>query len=191
MEKDDKGSTMIRMGVSDHWRQVEGMVMETARDVCGVAGGPPGHRETWWWNEEVAEAVGSEGMKCGKWRRGNTEEARMEYRRSGQSARRVVSSAGERRQKEWANDLNDSECQNEIFRRAGRMVGEGQDVAGLNCVGGASGRVIVDDRGIKDCWKECMEKLMNEENEWDHKISAEVKEGPADCIRMILIPSGY
>jgi len=21
-------------------------------------------------------------------------------------------------------------------------------------------------------------------NEWDHKISAEVKEGPADCIRM-------
>ena len=29
-----------------------------------------------------------------------------------------------------------------------------------------------------------MEKLMNEENEWDHKLSAEVKEGPADCIRM-------
>ena len=29
-----------------------------------------------------------------------------------------------------------------------------------------------------------MEKLMNKENEWDHKISAEVKEGPADCIRM-------
>ena len=44
--------------------------------------------------------------------------------------------------------------------------------------------MIVDDKGIKDCWKEYMEKLMNEENEWDHKISAEVKEGPADCIRM-------
>ena len=26
--------------------------------------------------------------------------------------------------------------------------------------------------------------MMNEENEWDHKISAGVKEGPADCIRM-------
>jgi len=25
---------------------------------------------------------------------------------------------------------------------------------------------------------------MNEENECDHKLSAEVKEGPADCIRM-------
>jgi len=24
--------------------------------------------------------------------------------------------------------------------------------------------------------------LMNEENEWDHSISATVKQGPADCI---------
>jgi len=24
----------------------------------------------------------------------------------------------------------------------------------------------------------------NEENEWDHRISAGVKEGPADCIRI-------
>ena len=44
--------------------------------------------------------------------------------------------------------------------------------------------MIVDGKWIKDSWKEYMEKLMNEENEWDHKISAEVKEGPADCIRM-------
>jgi len=29
-----------------------------------------------------------------------------------------------------------------------------------------------------------MEKLMNEENEWDHRILATVKEGPADCIRI-------
>ena len=44
--------------------------------------------------------------------------------------------------------------------------------------------MIIDDKGIKDSWKEYMEKLMNEEYEWDHTISADVKEGPADCIRM-------
>jgi len=27
-------------------------------------------------------------------------------------------------------------------------------------------------------------KLMNEKNEWDHRISAGVKEEPADCIRI-------
>ena len=44
--------------------------------------------------------------------------------------------------------------------------------------------MIVDEKGNKDSWKEYMEKLMNEENEWDHRIEATVKEGPADYIRM-------
>jgi len=44
--------------------------------------------------------------------------------------------------------------------------------------------VIVDEKGIKDSWKKNMEKPMNGENEWDHKILATVKEGPADCIRI-------
>jgi len=52
----------------------------------------------------------------------------------------------------------------------------------LNCTKRASVKVIVDDKGTKDSWKEYTEKLMNKENEWDHKISAGVKEGPTDCI---------
>jgi len=49
------------------------------------------------------------------------------------------------------------------------MVKERQDITGLNCIKGASGKATVDDKGIKDSWKEYMEKLKNEENEWDHK----------------------
>ena len=64
------------------------------------------------------------------------------------------------------------------------MVKERQDITGSNCLKGVSGKVIVDEKGIKDSWKEYMEKLMNEENEWDHSISTTVKQGPADCIRM-------
>jgi len=48
-----------------------------------------------------------------------------------------------------------------------------------NCLKGVLGKVIVDEKGIEDSLKEYMEKLMNEENEWDHRISAGVKEGPA------------
>ena len=40
--------------------------------------------------------------------------------------------------------------------------------------------MIVDEKGIKDAWKEYMEKLANEENEGDYRISAGIKEGPAD-----------
>ena len=40
---------------------------------------------------------------------------------------------------------------------------------GSNSLKGVSGKVIVDEKGIKDSWKEYMEKLTNEENEWDHR----------------------
>jgi len=53
-----------------------------------------------------------------------------------------------------------------------------------SCLKGISGKVIVDEKGVKDSWKEYMDKLANEENEWDHRISAGVKEGPGDCIRI-------
>jgi len=74
---------------------------------------------------------------------------------------------------------------------AKQMVRERQDITGLNCIKGASGKVTVDDKGIKDLWKENMEKLMNEENEWDCKISAGIKEGPAGCIRMAEVRQQY
>ena len=44
--------------------------------------GPRRHKETWWWNEEVAEAVRDKKIKCGKWQKENTEEARMVYKKS-------------------------------------------------------------------------------------------------------------
>ena len=92
------------LGVNDHWQQMGGIVMETAQDMYGVTEGPPGHRETWWWNEEVAEAVRNRRIKYGGWRKENTEEARMEYKKSRQNAKRVIPSAKEKKQKEWAND---------------------------------------------------------------------------------------
>jgi len=66
---------------------------------------------------------------------------------------------------------------------AKQIVKERQDIKGSNCLKGVSGKMIVDEKGIKNSWKEYREKLMNEENEWDHRISAEVK-GPADSIRI-------
>ena len=68
---------------------------------------------------------------------------------------------------------------------AKQMVKELHNITGSNCLKRVSGtdRVIVDEKGITDSWKEYVEKLMNEENEWDHRISTGVKEGPAECIR--------
>jgi len=53
-----------------------------------------------------------------------------------------------------------------------------------DCLKGVSGKVIVDKKGIKDSLKEYMERVMNEENVRNHRISAGVKERAADCFRV-------
>ena len=82
--------------------------MESAQDICGMTKGPHRH------NEEVAEAVSEKEDKVRKVEE-NTKEARMEYKKS-------IKNAKSKKQKECANDLNDSECQNEIFRMAKQVV---------------------------------------------------------------------
>ena len=73
------------------------------------------HKETWWWkwNGEVDEAVGEKKIKYGNWKRETSTEAWKEYKKSRQNAKRVIASAKEKKQKECADNLNDSEHQNE------------------------------------------------------------------------------
>ena len=52
--------------------------------------------------------LGKKKIMYGKWKKENTKEARAEYKKSRQNAKRVISSAKENKQKECANDLNDS-----------------------------------------------------------------------------------
>jgi len=65
----------------------------------------------------------------------------MEYKKCRHSAKRVISAAKEKKQKERASGVNDSEHQNEIFRMAKQMVKERQDITGSNCLKGISGKV--------------------------------------------------
>jgi len=70
------------LGVNDHWQQMKGIMMESAQDICGMTKGPRRHKETWWWNEEVADVVREKKIKYGKWKKENTKEARVEYKKS-------------------------------------------------------------------------------------------------------------
>ena len=52
--------------VNEHWQQMKNLMTGTAKDVCGMSKGPCRHKETWWWNEEVDEAVREKKMKVWK-----------------------------------------------------------------------------------------------------------------------------
>ena len=48
----------------------------------------------------------------------------------------------------------------------------------MNCLKNAEGNIVIDSDGIKDAWKKYIEKLLNEENEWDD-VGCEKTEGPS------------
>ena len=78
---------------------MKGIMMETAQDICGMTKGTCRHKQTWWWNEDVAVAVREKKIMYGKWKKENTKEERMEYKLRRQKAKRVISSAKEKKHK--------------------------------------------------------------------------------------------
>jgi len=53
----------------EHWQQMKNMMTDTAQVTRGLSKGPCRHEETWWWNEEVAEAVREKKKKYGNWKK--------------------------------------------------------------------------------------------------------------------------
>jgi len=44
---------------------MKNVMIETAQVTCGLSKGDCRHKERWWWNEEVAEAVREKKIKYG------------------------------------------------------------------------------------------------------------------------------
>jgi len=55
--------------VNEHWQQMKNIMTLTAQVTCGLSKGPCRHKDTWWWNEEVAEAVREKKKKHGNWKK--------------------------------------------------------------------------------------------------------------------------
>ena len=59
---------------------------------------------------------------------------------------------------------------------------EGRDVEGGRCLRGSDGKLNFSEEDGGKVWKEHMERIMNEENEWDQKTEAGVVEGPVEKV---------
>jgi len=99
-----RAGELVEGGVGEQMKKI---MMETAHHICGMSEGRCRHKETWSWNEEVAEAEREKKIKYKKWKRENSKEVWMEYKECRQNVKRVISSAKEKKRKECASDLND------------------------------------------------------------------------------------
>ena len=110
------------------------------------------HRETWWWNDEVAELVKEKRRlfriynksKKGADKR-TTLEDKGRYDEAKRAARRGVSKAQEVERRRFGEMLGKENEKGTIFRVAKQMVRNNRDVVGAGCIKTTEGKIVVNE----------------------------------------------
>ena len=71
---------------------------------------------------------------------------------------------------------------NKILKFVKFMKRDRKDVEGRKWIKGKDGRIDFSQEDRCKIWKEHMEKIMNEENSWNHKVDAAIAEGPVEKV---------
>ena len=164
-------------GSEEKWKAMRKSWIGAAEKVCGWTKGPARHKETWWWNDEVAEVIEEKRKLYTEWYETKAEADRVKYVEVKRRARNAVWRAKKDKQQEFAEELE--EGKRSIYKVARQMAKEGQDVTGTCCMRDTEGIIRVDNNGVKKIWQEYMEKLLNVENEWDKQVECDLVQGPS------------
>jgi hypothetical protein len=173
------------------WRGLKDCLLTTAEEACGKTRGRQRHRETWWWNAEVADSVAEKRRLFKIYKKSATgsdqrkiEEDKRRYDVAKRVAKRVVSKAQEVERRKFGEMLDESDDKGTIFRVAKQIVRSNRDVVGGTCVKDAHGKIVVDEQKVLDRWREYYEKLSNEEFPWnrDTLTTADATIGPSEKI---------
>ena len=177
------------------WGELKKCLLEGATQVCGKTKGPPRHNESWWWNDEVDEAVTKkrrlymemekvkreEGSKSGSENETmKVKESKQAYREANRESKKVIGKAKERERRKLGETLEQEESKGRLFKIVKQMVKKNAVVCGGGCLKDGNGKVVVDEEKIQETWRCHFEKLSNEEFSWDRgSLGAEkVVSGP-------------
>ena len=95
-------------------------------------------------------------------------------------AKKVVSKAMKEAVERELKEL--SKHPNKVFKLVKSMKKDGKDAEGGRCMRGSGGRLNISEKDRGKVWKEHMERIMNEENEWGQNVKAELVEGPVERV---------
>ena len=71
---------------------------------------------------------------------------------------------------------------NKVFKLVKSVKKDRKDVEGGRCMIGNDGRLNFSEKDRGKVWNEHMERIMNEENERDQNLKAELVEGPVESV---------
>ncbi len=124
-------------------------VMETAKEVCGKSRGQRHHeRQTWWWCEEVQQAIKEKRDAFKRWQRERTEGNKGKYKEKSTIAETAVAVAKERAWTEWSQNIDTAEGKQKIFKMAKQMKEATNTVIGARYVKDQHGNIKVEEADI-------------------------------------------
>ena len=113
-------------GLPDEWDKTAEMQRKTAETVLEVTFGKrKGHRETWWWNEEVQESIKERGKKA--WDKISDEKSKKIYKEKKSKAKKAVAMAKGRAYDNLYARLETKEGEKELYRLARQRDRAGKD----------------------------------------------------------------
>ena len=100
------------------------------------------------------------------------------YDKAKNEAKKAVAKAKREASEEFGRMVDSEEGRQNLFKIAKKMVRNNKENIGGRCLKDNVGKIISGEENLKKRWKEYMEKLLNEENEWDELVDADKIEGP-------------
>ena len=148
--------------------------------VRGTKKGRRDQGDTWWWNKDVTEAIARKKDAHKEMLKSGTEANKARYKNMKNRAKKVVAKAMNEAAERELRGL--SEHPNKVFKLVKSVEKDGKDVEGGRCMRGSHGRLSFSEKNRGKVWKEHMERIINEENEWDQNVDADLVEGPVERV---------
>ena len=170
--------------VDEHWTSLKDKLLQATKQVCGVSSNHPWRKQTWWWNNQLEEAV-REKRRCFKlWKAGGS---RAAYSTAKRTSNRAVHQARSEAEKVALQKIHPRS--GDVYRLAKQMRWDNQDVMGEKPVKNNAGQLPLDKEAKKEAWREHYECLLNVEFPWNPEDLSEESpvEGPSGPVTLELI----
>ena len=147
--------------------------------MCGKKKSRRDQGDLWWRNEEVKDIIAKKKAAFKELYRFPSEENKTRYKRLRNQMRKTVARTMRVETNQEFNNLYQN--LNSVFYFLRRIKKEGKDLEEERCLRGRDGLGFIEEDRAK-IWKEHMEMIRNEENEWDHMVEIDVVEGPVEKV---------
>ena len=167
---------LVSTDAPDLWKTSRDGVLKACDELCGKKKSRRDQGDMRWWNEEIKfDTITRKKAAFKELCRFPSEQNKTQYKRIRNQTRKIVARAMRMEANQELNNLYQNS--NSVFYFLRGMKKEGKDVEGGRCLRGGDGRLGFSEEDRVKIWKNYMEKIMNEENEWDCMVETDLVEG--------------